>query len=349
MGVLRAVEGGNECASGAQRVIDGMRALPHRRVGITNRSRKTGEAVMILIVGATGLLGRATALPLLAQGHAVRALVRDRAKAADLQRQGAEVVLGDLTDPRSLELACKGVDRVFACAHSMLGRGQQASAQVDHVGHSALVVAARDAKVERLVYTSAMGASANHPIDFFRSKHEIEAVVKGSGMGYTILRPAAFMEHHVHKFNGQMLLEKGFTVIIGPGTKPRNFVAVRDVAPFAIQALTQDDLNGRTLEIGGPDNLGNRDVAAMYIVRARRGRVVHLPLGVARLMARVIRPLHEGIARVLDLACVPERQLRESWQAQTLLAEFPRALTTVDAFIDERVAEWRRAHRAPAR
>jgi uncharacterized protein YbjT (DUF2867 family) len=227
----------------------------------------------------------------------------------------------------------------------MLGRGQQASAQVDHVGHSALVVAARDAKVERLVYTSAMGASANHPIDFFRSKHEIEAVVKGSGMGYTILRPAAFMEHHVHKFNGQMLLEKGFTVIIGPGTKPRNFVAVRDVAPFAVQALAEDGLNGRTLEIGGPDNLSNSDVAAMYVVRARRGRVKHLPVGVARVMARVIRPLHEGIARVLDLSTVPDHLLHETWQPQKLLAEFARDLTSVDAFIDERVAEWRRAQR----
>ncbi len=172
---------------------------------------------MILIVGATGALGRATALALLAQGHAVRALVRDRSRAVDLQRAGAALALGDLTDPRSLELACKGVDRVFACAHSLLGRGNFASAQVDHVGHSALVVAAREAKVERFVYTSMLGARADHPIDFGRTKNEIEAVVKGSGMGFTILRPSAFMESHVHQFNGQMLLERGFTVIIGPG------------------------------------------------------------------------------------------------------------------------------------
>ena len=304
---------------------------------------------MILIVGATGLLGRATALPLLAQGHAVRALVRDRARASDLQRAGAELVTGDLTDARSLELACKGVERVFACAHSMLGRAKYASAQVDHVGHSALVAAARDAKVERFVYTSAMGAHENHPIDFFRTKHEIEAVVKGSGMGYTILRPAAFMECHVHRFNGQMLLERGFTVIVGPGTKPRNFVAVRDVAPFAVQALAEDGLNGRTLEIGGPDNLGNSEVAAMYAVRAKRGRVHHLPVGVAKLLASAIRPLHEGIARVLDLSTVPDHEMRETWQPQKLLAEFPRELTTVDSFIDEQVADWRRAQRRASR
>ena len=303
---------------------------------------------MILIVGATGLLGRATALALLAQGHAVRALVRERTRAADLQRAGAEIFIGDLTDARSLEMACKGADRVFACAHSILGRGRYASAQVDHVGHSALVVAARDAKVEHFVYTSAMGARENHPIDFFRTKFEIEAVVKGSGMGWTILRPAAYMEQHVHRLNGQLLLERGFTVIIGPGTKPRNFVAVRDVAPFAVIALTQDDLNGRTLEIGGPDNLGNSEVAAMYAVRARKGRVHHVSVGAARLLATLVRPLHEGVARVLDLSTVPDRDMPESWRPAQSLAEFPRSLTSVDSFIDERIAEWRRTLRGKA-
>jgi uncharacterized protein YbjT (DUF2867 family) len=304
---------------------------------------------MILIVGATGLLGRATALPLLKQGHAVRALVRDRAKAADLQRAGAEIFVGDLTDVRSLELACKGVDRVFACAHSLLGRGRYASAQVDHVGHSALVVAARDAKVEHFVYTSMMGAREDHPIDFARTKFEIEAVVKASGMGYTILRPSAFMESHVHRFNGQMLLERGFTVIIGPGTKPRNFVAVRDVAPFAVIALAQDDLNGRTIEIGGPDNLSNNEVAAMYQVRARTGRIRHVSVGAAKLLASVVRPFHEGVARVLDLSTVPDHAMRETWEPGPLLKEFPRRLTSVDTFVDERVAEWRRSARARSR
>src|SRR6188768_575803 len=298
------------------------------------REQQDEEPPMILIVGATGLLGRATALPLLKQGHAVRALVRDRAKGADLQRAGAEIFVGDLTDVRSLELACKGVERVFACAHSMLGRGANASAQVDHVGHSALVVAARDAKVEHFVYTSVMGAREDHPIDFWRTKHEIEAVVKASGMGYTILRPSAFMESHVHRFNGQMLLERGFTVIIGPGTKPRNFVAVRDVAPFAVIALAQDDLNGRTLEIGGPDNLSNNEVAAMYAVRARKGRVHHVSAGAARLLATLVRPLHEGVARVLEVASVPDGEMRETWDPGKLLSEFPRKLTSVDTFID---------------
>jgi NADH dehydrogenase len=298
----------------------------------------------ILVVGAGGTLGRATTRQLLSQGHAVRALVRDRAKAEPLRRLGAEVVTGDLTDPPSLARACKGATRVFACAHGLLGRGAQSSAQVDHVGHSALVVAAREAHVEHFVYTSALGAADDHPIDFFRTKHEIEAVVQGSGLGWTILRPAAFMEQHVHEFNGRLLLEKGFTVLIGPANRPRNVVAVRDVVPFAVLALTEDGLAGRTLEIGGPDNVSNTQVAQMYAVRAHlpRGRIRHLPAGVARALAGALRPLHEGIARVIDIALLDTDQ---SWSAAALRAEFDIRLTGVEDFIDERVAAWRRSAR----
>jgi uncharacterized protein YbjT (DUF2867 family) len=297
----------------------------------------------ILIVGATGRLGRPVAKALLEAGHSVRALVRNRAKADDLRKLGADVVLGDLTDPRSLELACKGMERVFATAHSLLGRGEQSSAQVDHVGHSALVVAAKSAKVGHFVYTSMLGARADHPIDFARTKHEIEQVVKDSGMGFTILRPSAFMECHVHEFNGQMLLDKGFVVLLGRANKPRNYVAVRDIVPFAVQALAADDLAGRTLEIGGPDNLSSTEVAHLYLARARQGRVFHLPAGVARAVATVARPLHEGVARLIDASLADERVMPEEWYPRKLLEEFPRRLTGVEEFIDERVAEWRRS------
>ena len=168
-------------------------------------------------------------------------------------------------------------------------------------------------------------------------------------MGYTILRPSAFMEQpRAPSSNGQMLLERGFTVIIGPGTKPRNFVAVRDVAPFAVQALSEDGLNGRTLEIGGPDNVSNRDVAAMYQVRARQGRIVHVPAGAAQVLATLMRPVHEGVARRARHAAVPDDEMRETWQPGGCWREFPRTLTAVDTFIDERVAEWRRQQRRQA-
>jgi uncharacterized protein YbjT (DUF2867 family) len=303
--------------------------------------------VTILIVGATGLLGRATALALLKEGQRVRVLVREPARqpqhVAELQQAGAELVSGDLTDPASLERACKGAMRVFACAHSFLGRGRLRSAQVDHIGHSALIAATLTTGVPRFVYTSALGARENHPIDFFRTKYEIEEVLRGSHIPYTILRPAAFMEQHVHDILGKPLLDKGFTVVFGAGRKRRNFVSVHDVAPFAVTALRDDTLVNRTLDIGGPDNISNRDVAAMYALRSRQGRVFHPPLAVARVAAQMLRPFHEGVARVLDVAAVPDDDWDETFDPGALLAEFPREMITVERFVDERVRDWRRS------
>ena len=301
----------------------------------------------ILIVGATGTLGRATALHLLESGQRVRALVREPVRApkvvAELQRAGAELVPGDLTDAESLERACDGALRVVACAHSLLGRGSRSSAQVDNVGHSALIAAALAAGVHRFVYTSALGAREDHPIDFFRTKHEIEQALRESTIPHTILRPAAFMEQHVHEFLGKPILNKGFGVIFGPGRKRRNFVSARDVAPFAAMALVGDELLGRALDIGGPDNISNSDVAAMYVLRSKQGRVFHAPPGIARIGAQIVRPFHEGIARVLEIAAVPDEDWPETFDAAPLLAEFPRKLTTVEQFVEERIRDWRRS------
>jgi nucleoside-diphosphate-sugar epimerase len=132
-------------------------------------------------------------------------------------------------------------------------------------------------------------------------------------------------------------------VIFGPGRKRRNFIAVGDVAPFAVMALQGDALLHRTLDIGGPDNISNRDVAAMYTMKSHQGRVYHAPVSVARVAAQVVRPFHEGVARVLDSATVPDEQWPETFDPSELQAEFPRAMTTVERFVEERVREWRRS------
>jgi uncharacterized protein YbjT (DUF2867 family) len=305
------------------------------------------EDVTTLIVGATGVLGRTTALTLLAQGQRVRALVREPVRqpavVAELQRAGAEVASGDLTDAASLERACKGALRIFVCAHSMHGRGAQRSAQVDHVGHSALLAAAMSAGVPRIVYTSDLRARDDHPIDFFRTKFELEHAVRDSTIPYTILRPAPFMEQGVHDAIGRPLLEHGFAVIVGGGDTPRNFVAAADVAAFAVLALQGDTLLRRTLDIGGPDNVSRREIAALYTLRAKQGRVFHAPLALTQAAAMLLRPWHEGFARALDIAAVPVDDPPEVFDATALLAEFGRDLTTVDRFVDERVREWRRS------
>ena len=207
-------------------------------------------------------------------------------KAADLKAAGAEVVQGDLIDPASLEPACSDVDGVLAAAHALMGTGSNRSEAVDDAGHRALLDAAQAAGVKRFVYTSARGASETHPVDFFRTKAGIEQCLVASGLSYTILRPSAFMEWHVHNLLGKSLIESGKTTIFGSGDNPTNFVAASDVARFAVIALTDPATAGRTLEIGGLDNPTKREVADMYArFSERAAKVRHVPTGVLRVSA----------------------------------------------------------------
>src|SRR2546429_4355785 len=153
---------------------------------------------MILVVGANGFLGRETVRQLLTAGQRVRAAARVPDTVADLKQLGAEVVHADLIDAASLASACNRIDAVFAAAHSLMGVGKYASHLVDGAGHHALIDAAKAAGVKRFVYTSALGASPEHRIDFFRTKAGVEKYLARSGLGFTILRPTAFMEWHVH-------------------------------------------------------------------------------------------------------------------------------------------------------
>jgi uncharacterized protein YbjT (DUF2867 family) len=295
-----------------------------------------------LVVGASGALGRPAIRALLERGIAVRGLCRHPEAAADLAAAGAEIVAGDLTDRASVDRALSGVTRVLAAAHGLLGRGRWRSEAVDDAGHRALIDAARAAGVKRFVYTSALLAKPDPPIDFGRTKHAIEQVVAGSGMEYAILRPSAYMEHHVHAFNGLSVLTKGKAQLVGRGIKQRNFVAAADVAQFAVRALLDDPLPFTRLDIGGPDHASNTQVAELYARLAGVPlKVAHLPAGVARAMSLLARPVHPGLARLLRLLSLPDDAFDETFSgAAELERRFGVRLTRLEEFVDARVREF---------
>jgi uncharacterized protein YbjT (DUF2867 family) len=299
--------------------------------------------VKILVVGATGALGRPVCRKLAERGIAVRALARHLPRDAAAIGPGIEAVRGDLVEPASLAAALAGCDRVLAAAHGLLGRGRWRSEAVDDAGHRALVQAARAAGVQRFVYVSGMGVRADHPVDFFRTKHRIEGVLAASGLPHVVLRPSAFMDQHVHLFNGVNVLRKGKAQLIGPGRKPRNFVAAEDVAEVAVHALLDEPMPEGPIEIGGPDHCSNSEVAALYARLAGLPlRIGHLPAALARAMAVPVGLLHPGIARVLRLQSLPDDAFDEHWDgAAALGARFGYRPTTVESFVAARVADWR--------
>jgi uncharacterized protein YbjT (DUF2867 family) len=291
---------------------------------------------MILIIGATGHLGGHVARQLLAQGHTVRAMTREPTRAHSLRAAGAEVVRGDLRDPDSLRAAMRGVLAVVSASHAMLGARRNASSRVDDEGQRALIDAAKDAGGAHFVYTSVLGASATHPVDFWRTKERIERYLIASGLAYTIIRPAAFMEVHAYELIGKAVLAGKAAVLFGPGTNPKNFVAAADVAALIGRAIGAGELRRETVEIGGPENLSSRQVVAVFErMTGTPARVVHLPLPVLRAVSRVARPIHPGVGRILQAAIIGETT-DQRFDPAPLLARIPLKLT--------RLEDWARAN-----
>lgn len=293
----------------------------------------------ILIVGATGVEGSLTTKKLLAQGIAVRALTRTPAKAEPLRQVGAEVVQGDLRDSESLRCACAGVDKVLAAAHSIFGRGAEASQYVDEIGHKQLIDVAKAAGVQHLVYTSILGGHPSYPVPFNQIKVAVEQYLQASGLPYTILRPSAFMEWHAHEFIGKPILEQGKVTLFGKGDNPRSFVAGEDVANFAVLALTDPRAVGQTIEIGGPDNWSNNQVAALYSQLAGRPvRITHVPLAVLRVMSPLLKPFHPGLSQVMALSILTDTA-DMTFDPSATLRQYPLPLTRLEDWIRRRVAE----------
>jgi uncharacterized protein YbjT (DUF2867 family) len=293
---------------------------------------------MILIVGGSGNLGRATVKRLLKRREAVRVMTRMPEKAADLKAMGVEIVQGDLLDKASLARACMGAEKVLAAAHSILGRGKYASKYVDLQGHKDLVDAAKAAGVKHFVYTSVYDfAPIFRKVPFFAFKYEVEEYLQASGLSHVILRPTAFMESHAELFIGQPILEKGKVSLFGPGEYPRNFVAADDVARLAVVALTDNALSGRIIDVGGPENPTNMDVERMYEKLAGRpAKVTHVPLGVLKVMYRMIRPLHPGLSQIMQFSIYADA-VDNTFDPSPMLARYPQTLARMEDWAAGRV------------
>lgn len=293
----------------------------------------------VLIVGGTGTLGRFITRRLLATGTPVRIMSRQPARAAAQRTAGAEVVQGDLLDGESLVRACADVDVVIAAAHSLAGRGPNASPHVDGAGHQALVQAACEARARRFIYLSAYADDpAFRRIPFFRIKLEVEALLRASGLPFTIVRPTAFMDFHAHVLIGQPILERRRVVLVGRGEQPRNFVAADDVAQLIVLALREGSLLGETVDIGGPENLTAMDVVRRYEHVAGTGAtVVHVPRGVASFLSFVTRPIHHGLSQVLQVAAMAD-SVDQQYDARSFERRFPIRLTRLDEWIAQHAA-----------
>ena len=283
---------------------------------------------MILVVGASGRLGGLVARQLLVEGRQVRAMSRTPSSLSELKTLGAEIVVGDLRNPQSLAAACQGIDTIFNATHAFNGSSSNSPRAVDDIGNRNLIDAARKASVRHVVFTSILGARPDHPVNMYRYKFATEEYLRASGLSYTVLRPAPFMETWA-EILGRSIVTQGKAMVFGKGDNPINFVSVRDVARFAIMALGDPNARNCIVEIGGPQNITQLQfVRLIEDASGRKSRVQHIPLPMMRIMRVVTQPINPAFSRQILAGIIMDTEDMTFDPAETL-KQFPLRLTSL--------------------
>jgi uncharacterized protein YbjT (DUF2867 family) len=245
--------------------------------------------VRILVTGGTGFVGPRIIHALRAEDRDVRALVRSPQSGSQLAAWGAELALGDVTDPESLKRALDGCTHVVHLVAILKGRPEDFQRVMTDATRQ-LVSAAEDAGIQRFVLMSALGTSTETAgIPYYGAKLAMEEAVLASRLEHTIFRPSFVFGPGggaLATFIKQVKLSPVVSVI-GPGTQKSQPIWGEDVAAYFARAIDLAAAANRMFELGGPDIV---DWNGLYTTIARvlgkRRTLVHVPFGVARAGAR---------------------------------------------------------------
>ena len=247
---------------------------------------------MVLLTGATGYIGRAVLDGLVGERMRVRCLVMPGDPASPPSGPLVEVVEGDLTASHALDGLLEGVQTVVHCAAVMPPARHERFEQVNVDGTRRLLAGAAGGELQRFVYLSAASAAYRVHNAYGASKLAAEALVRGSGVPYTILRPTMVYGPggglHFQKLAALVRGAPGVLPVIGPGTQRLSPVLIDDVVAAIELARTHPRAVGQTYAVAGAtvvsfDELVDRIGAAI----GRRPRKLHLPLTLCRGLARV--------------------------------------------------------------
>lgn len=284
----------------------------------------------ILVAGATGFLGSEICRQLIEKKKKVKGLVRatsDPGKIAQLKESGVEIIEGDLKDKASLEKSLQGVSSIISTVSSTLTRQEGDSIQtVDDEGQNNLIDAAVSRGVSQFIYVSFCSMPGQFPLQ--TAKRKVEKHLAESGMSYTILQPTYFMEIWLSPALG-FDFPNARANIYGEGKNKISWIAVKDVASFAVASLDNPAAKNKIIQLGGPEALSPLEVVNIF--ETTRGKKFDLQFVPEEAMqaqkAGAADPLSESFAGLmLGVANGSEINMKNT------IDVFPMQLTSVNDY-----------------
>lgn len=272
----------------------------------------------VLVTGANGFVGSHLVPALVDAGHRVIALVRDEAGAGlvtgrltPAQRAAVTTRLGDVTKPDSLPAAVAGADAVLHLA--AIPRDWDGGATlrlVNTEGTRNVLRAAVAADVRRFVHLGALGVADEPDLHYGSSKARAMALVRESGLDWTILSPSLLFGPRDGFFNilaDLVRMSPGVVPITGRGTARFQPLAIGDLARVAVLVLDDPATVGREYLLGGPRAWTYRELMEEVLRgMGRRRALVPMPVALIRLVATAA----EAVRLPFPVATDQLRQLR---------------------------------------
>jgi uncharacterized protein YbjT (DUF2867 family) len=283
---------------------------------------------MLLLTGATGLVGSALLRRLLAEGAEVRCLVRDPRRLG-AQRVRVQIALGDLTDPPSFRNAMRGVHTVVHLAASIRDQPRGSIEELGGIATWRMIEAAERRGVERFVFFSALGASTHHRARLLRAKALAEQAVREASLRTIVFAPSIV---YAPGDPWLTLLERLALLpvmpVSGSGRAAFQPIWAEDVAACTVAALRADGVDRPPIagdadrsaiaggdgdhtryELAGPETLSHTEIVRTLLSSLERKRpLVHVPTPA---VSRALRLL-ERVAGAHAPATWDEAELMET-------------------------------------
>jgi NADH dehydrogenase len=235
---------------------------------------------MILLTGATGVVGSALLPELLAAGHDVRCMVRDPRRLG-AERVRVQLSLADLGDPRGLRHAVRGADTVIHLAAAIRDQPPRRLEEINGLGTYRLLQAAERVGVKRFIFFSAIGATRHQRTRFFRSKALAERAVEASPLDTTVIAPSIVYDADdswIRLMRRLALLP--VLPLSGRGRAMFEPIWARDVARVVLAAIAEGPPR---IELAGPERLSYAQIARLVAESSGRERpMVPVPLPFVR-------------------------------------------------------------------
>lgn len=250
----------------------------------------TSAAPIATIFGGSGFVGRYITRRLAKAGWRVRVAVRRPNEALHVKPYGSvgqvEPVQANIRDDVSTRRAIAGAQVVINCVGILQENGRQSFDAVQSEGAARIGQIASEEGVGQLVHLSAIGADAESDSNYARSKAEGEAAIRAAFPKAVILRPSIVFgseDQFFNRFAGMTRLSPVLP-LVGAETKFQP-VYVDDIAKAAL-AVIENNVQGQTYELGGPEVSSFRELMQKMLGVIRRRRLIlNMPFFVARIVA----------------------------------------------------------------